>query len=383
MVTTVAGASANMGLGGAPAVDMAGNVYLPDQEQGVIRAVTPEGLVAVVSGTALIRDGVDGIGSTARFNRPAGLAADAVGNVYVADSGNAAIRKILAGARVTTIAGVLGQAGSDDGTPGTARFKNPTSLAFGLDGSLYVAEDAGTDIRRIAPTGEVTTLKGFPGNVVAADAQGNVYAGSAADRLIRVRNARGEVSVLTGYGQPGFDENDAEAAARFSPSGMVTDGAGNLYVSDLGNFTIRRISPDGRSTTVAGQAGKASPRIVDAVDGIGSAALFAAPGALAMNSDGDIFVADGTYAGSISIGLCTSGHTAFSNCLLKFTNVSNAIRRVSPDGSVVTVVGKLGSNDIRTGPLPGTLTTPTGLAFDKQGTLYVSTEAAVLRVDWK
>lgn len=374
-VTTLAGVSRGLGFAGvdpigifrssgAPTVDTSGNVYVPDTADSVIRKITPDGRVGIFAGSLLIRDGVDGVGGVARFDLPTGLATDAEGSVYVADLGNAAIRKIQSGARVTTYAGALRQVGSADGTPGAARFRSPVSLAFGADGTLYVAEDEGTDIRRIASTGEVTTLTGFPGSVVAVDAQGNVYAASAVERLIRVRNRRGDVSVLTGYGQPGFDEGDTAAAARFWPSGMAVDAAGNLYVSDVGNFTIRRISPDGRSTTIAGTAGE-----FGAIDGVGSSARFASPGAVAINAVGEIFVADRSFARSDIPGMMTA------------SVISNTVRRILPDGAVVTVVGTLGSIGVQSGPLPGSLSAPMGLAFDRQGMLYVSSEAAILRVD--
>ena len=176
---------------------------------------------AGISGTA------DGTGSTARFNGPTGVVLDSAGNLYVADSGNNTIRKVTPQGLVTTLAGKAGASGSADGTNSAARFNltgNGGSLALDSTGNLYLADCNNHTIRKVSPVGTnwvVTTLAGRAG--VAGSAEGT------------------------------------NSVARFYwPCGLATDPVGNLYVADLANNTIRKVTPDGTNwvvTTLAGMPG--------------------------------------------------------------------------------------------------------------------------------
>jgi len=199
------------------------------------------GVVTTLAGTAGMGGSVDGTGAAARFSGPRGMAVDSAGNVYVADYGNSTIRKVTAAGVVTTLAGTAGMNGSVDGTGAAARFSNPTGVAVDSAGNVYVADSSNSTIREVIAGGVVTTL-----------------AGSA----LRTGNADGK-----------------GAAVRFNrPTGVVVDGAGNVYVTDTGNATIRKITPFGNTTTVAGMAGVAG--IV-----LGAAPRFAFPQYLAICGD--------------------------------------------------------------------------------------------------
>ena len=160
----------------------------------------------------------DGTGAAAGFNNLSGVAVDGAGNVYVADSNNATIRKVTAAGVVTTLAGTAGAHGSADGTGAAARFYAPRGVAIDSAGNLYVADTASNStIRKVTAAGVVTTLAGTAGVLGSADGTG--------------------------------------AAARFNgPSGVAVDSADNIYVADSGNNTIRKITPTGITTTIAGTA---------------------------------------------------------------------------------------------------------------------------------
>ena len=161
---------------------------------------------------------IDGPRLAARYNGPAGTAADAAGNLYVADTGNHTIRIISAAGAASTLAGSAGSSGSADGTGAAARFDSPRGVAVDAAGNVYVSDSGNHTIRKITPAGVVSTLAGSAGNSGSADGLG--------------------------------------AAARFnSPSGVAVDGAGTLYVSDRYNYTIRKITAAGTVTTFAGTAG--------------------------------------------------------------------------------------------------------------------------------
>lgn len=193
---------------------------------------------------------VDGKGSLARFSSPVGIVTDDNGYVYVADTGNSVIRKISPSGEVTTFAGQSGQEGALDGIGAAARFSLPTGIARDRQGNLYIADNGNYTIRKITPAGLVTTIAG----------QAN---------------------------QQGFADGKGTSASFESPAGIAVDTANNLYVSDQGNNTIRKITPDGSVTTLAGTAGK-----VGHIDGTGTAARFNLPQGIAVDGVGDIYVAD-------------------------------------------------------------------------------------------
>lgn len=262
------GAQALFFLPNAAAVDGAGNLYVADTANHVIRLIKPNGMVSTLAGLAGNADSNNGVGGNARFSAPFGVAVDTAGNVYVADSGNNTIRKITPAGAVTTLAGLAGHPGSDDGPGKAARFRNPRGVAVDAAGNVYVADMSNYCIRKIDPEGTVSTLAGKtgePGNAdgvgsnaqfcnpyaVVADAVGNVYVADGANNTIRKVTPKG--TVITVAGLPGYAGNiDGSAdAARFSnPEGLALDAAGNVYVADTGNNAIRKLTPEGLVSTL-------------------------------------------------------------------------------------------------------------------------------------
>src|SRR5438105_752819 len=151
------------------ATDSSGNVYVADENNQTIRKITPAGVVTTLAGLAGNPGSADGTGSAARFNGPRGVATDSSGNVYVGDYGNHTIRKITPAGVVTTLAGLAGNPGSADGTGSAARLFQPRGVATDSSGNVYVADSGNQTIRKIIPTGVVTTLAGLAGNPGSAD----------------------------------------------------------------------------------------------------------------------------------------------------------------------------------------------------------------------
>ena len=267
LVSTVAGSGApgsDDGIGtGATfddpvgvAADAAGNIYVGDFDNHKIRRVSPFGEVSTFAGSGT-QGSNDGTGTAASFLGPTGVAVDGDDNVYVADYGNHTIRKISPAGEVTTFAGI-GSPGSADGTGTSAEFDSPRAVALDTDGNIYVADALNHAIRKITPSGEVTTFAGDgmigsddgPGTVasfnfpsaVAVDADGNVYVTDTNNHSIRKITPSGEVTTLAGNGTDGAQDGTGATATFSSPFGVMVDATGNLYIADRGNHTIRKIS---------------------------------------------------------------------------------------------------------------------------------------------
>ncbi|MFH7000470.1 MBG domain-containing protein [Flavobacterium sp. FlaQc-57] len=284
------------------AVDPSGNVYVADTNNHKIRKITPAGVVTTLAGST--QGFADGTGTQAQFYTPAGVAVDPSGNVYVADTGNNKIRKITPGGAVTTLAGST--QGVVDGTGTASQFSGPTGVAVDALGNVYVADQGNSKIRKITPGGEVTTLAGSTGSVigfedgtgsaarfknptgVAVDASGNVYVADTYNQKIRKITPAGVVSTLAGS-TSGFADGTGSAAKFFSPLGVAVDAFGNVYVADPANNKIRKITQAGEVTTLAGSTSGDT-------DGTGIQAKFNGPYGVAIDVSGDLYVADnGNY----------------------------------------------------------------------------------------
>lgn len=305
-----AGASAEFSLPSGLNGDAQGNLYVADAGNNAIRVIN--GVVNTNPGLTSTRAGTGTAGHTngnidsATFNSPTGVAVDAAGNIFVADSRNNSIRKISSNT-VSTLAGGNRGVEYQDGTGSNAFFAGPTYLSLGSGDLIYVT-DAGNDvIRTVNQSGSTTTVAGFPqiaGNVngglsvaqfgsmvgITVDGQGNVFVADASNNCIR-EVLTGASIVLTYAGATDGSSGHADGPADLStfsfPFGIAFDKAGNLYVSDAGNNVIRVVTVDGLVNTIAGKAGTAG-----FADGNGTDALFNTPGGIFVDQLGNIFVAD-------------------------------------------------------------------------------------------
>lgn len=286
----------------------AGTLYVADTANHTIRLINETGEVSTLAGKAAVTGTYDGTGAAALFNQPAGLAIDSAGTIYVADVENHAIRKVTPAGEVSLLAGLPGTSGPVDGAPSTARFKTPFGVALGADGTLYVADTGNNAIRKVTPSGEVFTLAGTPGASAAAtdgtgpdagfnsplglalDAAGNVYVADTGNHTIRKITPAGVTTTIAGKaGTSGTTDNAPALSARFArPSGIALDAAGNIYIADTGNHVIRKLDASGNVSRVAGKFGTPGSD-----DGSGSgSARFDTPLGIAVDADGNVYVGE-------------------------------------------------------------------------------------------
>ena len=384
-ITTFAGTSGRIGSAdnvgvGMPlledprgvALDSLGNIYIADTSLQVIRKRTPDGTLSILAGSEGIFGGNDGIGAAARFDQPEGLTADNVGNVYVADLLNYTIRKITPSGVVTTVAGLARAWGFVDGTGSNARFNMPADLAVDSSGNIFVVDFDNHAIRKITPSGVVTTFAGSgqPGSEdgvgtlarfsyptgITVDASDNLYVADFGNNSIRKITQGAVVTTLAGSsGNRGYVDGVGSAARFYYPNGICADTAGNLYVSEFGNSLIRKIAPGAVVTTLAGSVG-----VSNYADGIGSAAIFNSPSDLVADNQGNLYIAE---AGNDCIRKVVIAEAAVSR-LIGFPAVfynqaqvvedqigniyvadagNDTIRKITSDGVVITFAGTAGN----------------------------------------
>lgn len=310
-----------------------------------------------VKGTA------DGTGLRARFSAVTGVAADAAGNVYIADADSHTIRKVSAAGQVTTLAGSPGFAGSNDGTGVTARFNLPLFIAIDPAGTLFVTDAQNHLIRAVSPAGVVSTIAGTPGEAGTRDGNrttarlntpygitvlpnGNL---AVADHgtAIRIVTRDGTVTTLAGVsGQQGRLDGTGTAARFQSVLGLATDRSGTIFACDTGGPTIRTISPSGSVLTVAGR-----PDTRGTADGTGIDARFNSPIGIAPGPDGNFYITESS---------------------------PGRVRRMTPDFKVTTLGGSLDRYGIEGGPgNAARLGLSIGIAAGADGALYIGNHTMV------
>jgi uncharacterized protein (TIGR03437 family) len=292
------------------------------------------------------------------------IAFDAQGNLYIPDQLNNRIRRVTPAGIITTVVGSGEHAFLGNNVPALeAALDNPTAVAFDSQGNLYIADQHNNRVRRVSPQGIITTFAGngshsfggnggpaaaasldFPGGL-AVDAAGNVYISDTHNNQVRRVAPNGVITAFAGAGDHGFggDGGPAVRAALDFPAGLAVDAAGNLYIADQHNDRIRRVSPDGMITTVAGTG---EPGF-SGDGGPATGAQLDYPADVALDAQGNLYIAD---------------------------MYNNRVRRVDRNGIITTVVGNgvHGYGGDGGPPLEAALDFPSGLAFDAQGNLYIT-----------
>ncbi|MBI4479529.1 MAG: hypothetical protein HY651_05860, partial [Acidobacteria bacterium] len=351
----------------AVTVDSGGNLFIAEFSNQRIRRVNSAGTITTVAGNGEFKFAGDGsAASSAALDLPLGVAADAAGNLYIADTQNHRVRRVSSSGVITTVAG-NGVAGfSGDGGPATgAALDAPRGLAVDASANLYIADRGNFRVRRVSPSGTITTVAGggdnFPGDGspatsaalsafgVALDAAGNLYIADRASSRIRKVTPGGIITTVAGGGAafPG-DGGLATQAALNNPAGVAVDAAANLYIADTLNNRIRKVNPAGVITTFAGNgmfdfsgrgAGDGGPA---------TAAMLAEPAGVALDASGNVYIAD-------------------------YWN--GRIRRVTSDGIIRTIAGG-GSGEQFAGDggpaISAALNQPSGVAPDAAGNLYIA-----------
>lgn len=296
----------------------------------------------------------NGQGIAATFEHPYGVTVDIYDNVYVADYYNNQIRKISAGGIVTTLAGIF-LSGSGDGIGTIARFNEPTAVTVDASGNVYVADTENHKIRKITSGGVVSTLAGsgvpgFSNGIgtaasfnypygIAVDNLGNVFVADLYNNKIRKITSEGVVSTFAGSGLEGSVSGVGTAASFRAPYGVTIDALGNIYIGDAFNNRIRKITAEGVVSTLAGDG---SPSFAD---GLGTAAKFNYPTGVAVDGTGNLYVAD---------------------------ELNNKIRVITSDGVVSTLAGS-GVPTFADGiGLASSFNRPIGVAVDISGNVYVA-----------
>ncbi len=366
------------------AVDAAANLFIGDRLNNRIRKVTPDGVIKTVAGKNMSSSGGDGGPATrARLSNPTGVAVDTAGNLFIADAENNRIRKVTPGGVISTVAGNGNRGFSGDGGPATsAQLYRPRGVAVDSAGNLFIADGWNYRVRKVTPDGVISTVAGngrpgFSGdggpatsaqlgrpNGVVADTAGNLFITASssvggtlswfADRIRKVTPG-GVISTVAGNGNPGFsgDGGPATSARLFIPEGIALDAEGNLFIADTGNHRVRKVTPENVISTVAGDGRPGFDSDDDG--GPATSAQLAAPSGVAVDTAGNLFIADA------------------GNC---------RIRKVTRDGVISTVAGNgiCGFGGDGSPTTSAQLSNPRAVAVDAAGTLFIADGARIRRV---
>lgn len=354
-------------------VDTAGNIFIADPQDRHIRKMSASRIFSTVAGNGITGGfGGDGEAATrASLRFPKGVVADGVGNFYIADTENHRIRKVSASGVISTVAG-NGEAGfsGDGGAATSARVSNPIGVAIDSAGNLYIADELNHRVRKVSTSGVISTVagngsSGFSGDGqpaisaslfyprgVALDLAGNLYIADSLNDRIRKVNTSGVISTVAGNGFPLFngDGQPATSASLDGPQSVALDRTGNLYIADSRNKRIRMVNSSGLISTVAGIGTSRTSFSNNGDGGAATSAYLSGPSGVAVDSIGNIYVAD-----------------------------NNSIRKVNTSGGISTVAGSYNGVDGISGfggddgiATSAWLSSPFGVAVDSSGQLYIA-----------
>ncbi len=401
------------------AVDPSGNVYLTEPYDGTIRQVNTKGIINTIVGLDVQGfTGDGGIASKALLNTPMGVATDASGNLYIADTLNNRIRKVVGfSGNISTYAGNGILSYSGDGGPATkAQLNTPQSVAVDSAGNFYIADTGNNVVRKVTQAGVIsnfagTGTAGYGGDNnaatgaqlngpqgVAVDSAGNVYIADTGNSRVR-KVSGGVISTIAGSGTVGYagDNGAGPSAMLNSPTSVAVDGSGNVYIADFGNNVIRKLTAGGTISTVAGTGRQG----YSGDNGPGTQAQLNGPQGVAVDTAGNVYIADTlnsrvrmltatkivTVAGNGIVGYSGDGGPAINAELagptgiavdaagsIYISNGSSNIRKVYPSGPIATIAGAnaLGYTGDGGPALTATFNGALGLAVDSTGKVYVA-----------
>jgi uncharacterized protein YjiK len=374
IITTVAGGGSQYPGDGGPATstyisavgvaaDTAGNFYIADTDDNSIRKVDAKGIITTVAGGGTQGLGDGGAANGAELAGPYGVAVDAAGNLYIADTSDQRIRKVAANGIICTVAGNRAWGDAGDGGPASgAQLYGPEGVATDASGGLYIGDIGNARVRKVAANGMIATaagngISGYSGDggpaagaqlsapdAVAVDAFGNVYICDSGNARVRKVDTSGNITTVAGNGSAGYsgDGNPATSAQLNQPRGVAADSAGNLYIADSDNYCIRKVDSLGTITTFAG-TGKYG---YSGDGGLATSAQIGYPFGLALDAAGDLYIADAD---------------------------NHRIRKVDTSGKITTVAG--GGNSGDGNPATSALLShPTGVAVDAAGDIFIADE---------
>ncbi len=306
------------------------NVYITDNQNNRIRMVNASGTISTVAGNGTPGyAGDSGTATGAQLRQPVGVAVDALGNLYIADTQNNRVRKVDTSGTITTVAGNGSAVFSGDGGAAVAAgLDYPAGVALDAAGNLYIADEYNNRIRKVDTSGVITTIAGngtvgaagdsgpatsaqlyYP-TAIALDGSGNLYIADNQNNRVRKVNSSGTITTVAGNGTASFfgDGGPAVAAQLNYPTSVAVDISGNLYIADYGNQRIRKIDTLGNITTVAGNG--TSSYLGDGGPAVAAALNY--PTGVAVDTLGNLYIAD---------------------------YVNNRVRKVDSSGTITTFAG--------------------------------------------